>query len=1430
MIFLPGKHTFNVWANITSLAGFSLVGGSENTSTIICSGLGCGGFHFDNVTGLNVTHLSFVSDSHSITAKDVHDFQLVNCTFANSSNTALIANNSNLLIEGNTFINNTAGNVQQMAFIPGGGVAVVTSNVTLQGQNNFQNLACAADICGGGAMYAENCVVHLAGSTTVINNTATSSTNSSLIGGGGGLLLLNTAVSITGYVDMTNNSVSSTYSVAGDCAVGGGGISLILCNASVSGSVLLSNNLAEGESACGGGIYLQNSSMTIDGTDMKEGNHKLVLHAPASSTNENLILTDNHADYAGGGIHMENGNVAIFGTVTLINNSVGLLDITQSYGGGIAIFGGDISVTGNLLITDGYTGYAGGGIHVQYGNIDISGTVSLVNNSAYSLVISHSGFGGGISSFGSNVSITGNLLLTHGYAGYAGGGIGMQGCNMAVSGAVSLINNSVGSLDDPCSHDPPGAFGGGLNMIYSDVSITGNFILTSNIAAGGHGGGLNAQSSTMNITGTMSLTNNSANSTGGGIAFDGASMTVSGNVTFTNNTATCSDSTGGGIFLTSSNITIGNALFANNYGIQGGGLAAQGGSTILLTGRVSFIENSAASGGGVFLGWSTMNITTEVSLTQNSAHQNGGGICIYTGRMSVSGTILLVDNSAYGNQYGEYGGGMDVTGSIITVTGTMSFVNNSADLGGGVYLAISNMTVSGNVYFVRNQAIAGGAIFVKDSSSLVYCSSNVGAACVQEDCFFQIGENASLHQDLMVFEDNMAGTGSVLLGGSVDKCVLEGYPEVDSGHVFDKIANYSMQPHTVSVITSTPYRVCVCNNSQPCSAYIAYAYPGQTIPITVAAVGQRNGTSPATINAITNPSRPSNKSTLGMFEDRQYIIYSQCMDLHYTFFSNLSRILLILYVHGSCSSLDGSTNRLTIPVHLLSCPPAFSLSQSTKGCICEDRLQKFTNSCNINNQIIWRDGDFWVGYDNQSKSQGLILHPHCPFDYCQMKQIKFTMNDTDKQCSYDRTGLLCGACQPGLSLALGSSRCLPCSNAYLSLLLPFAVMGLVLVAFMLLCRLTVALGTISGLIFYANIVGANQSVFFPPGSIHFLRVFIAWLNLDLGIETCFYDGMDSYVKTWLQFVFPMYIWGVIGLIMFISAHSPRVSRMLGSNPVAVLATLFLLSYAKILRAIISALSLTTLEYPHDKLQVVWLSDANIGYLHGKHIPLFVVGILFLLLIFLPYTLLLLLGQWLQKFSHIKILSWMNNLKLKAFLEAYYAPYMIKHRYWTGLLLVARLILLPVFAVNVLSDNSENLLAISAASFGLLVWPCMIGSVYKNWKLGALNTSYILNLGIFAVATNYVQQAGGNQVVVSYISTGIAFVTFFATVLGHMYLQIKGTALSKKLCCKTNERPDDQHAEAPVPIPDPQARPLIAPSTTYVGYGVNQFREPLLDAQ
>ena len=132
-------------------------------------------------------------------------------------------------------------------------------------------------------------------------------------------------------------------------------------------------------------------------------------------------------------------------------------------------------------------------------------------------------------------------------------------------------------------------------------------------------------------------------------------------------------------------------------------------------------------------------------------------------------------------------------------------------------------------------------------------------------------------------------------------------------------------------------------------------------------------------------------------------------------------------------------------------------------------------------------------------------------------------------------------------------------------------MGIALVFLLFVCKLTVATGTLSGLVFHANIVGANRNIFL---SIDALSVFISWLNLDFGIETCFYNGMDAYSKTWLQFVFPVYIWVMVGLIIIGSYHSHKFAKLLGNNPVSVLATLILFSYTKILCTLINVIYIT----------------------------------------------------------------------------------------------------------------------------------------------------------------------------------------------------------------------------------------------------------------
>ena len=122
-------------------------------------------------------------------------------------------------------------------------------------------------------------------------------------------------------------------------------------------------------------------------------------------------------------------------------------------------------------------------------------------------------------------------------------------------------------------------------------------------------------------------------------------------------------------------------------------------------------------------------------------------------------------------------------------------------------------------------------------------------------------------------------------------------------------------------------------------------------------------------------------------------------------------------------------------------------------------------------------------------------------------------------------------------------------------------------------------GRLNGLILYANILHSNRAIFFPDGHFSPATVFISWINLDLGIETCFFNGMDAYAKTWLQFLFLRYIWTIV-IAMIVSSHYyVLAAKLFRRHVVKVFATLFLLPYANIQHTTISALSFATITNP-----------------------------------------------------------------------------------------------------------------------------------------------------------------------------------------------------------------------------------------------------------
>ena len=167
---------------------------------------------------------------------------------------------------------------------------------------------------------------------------------------------------------------------------------------------------------------------------------------------------------------------------------------------------------------------------------------------------------------------------------------------------------------------------------------------------------------------------------------------------------------------------------------------------------------------------------------------------------------------------------------------------------------------------------------------------------------------------------------------------------------------------------------------------------------------------------------------------------------------------------------------------------------------------------------------------------------------------------------------------------------------------------------------------------------------------------------------------------------------------------------------------------------------------------------------------------------------LILSQWIQRKSELRIFRWINNPKVKAFLDAYHAPYKIIYRYWTGMLLLLRCALYLVFSFNTLGDPSVILLAISTSVIGLAILMRFTGSVYCWWYLDVLDASFLLNLGVLAAVTYHNRLAGGSQIAAVYTSATVALTTFVGIVIYHSYLQLKDRDLTKYLfnkirrCC------------------------------------------------
>ena len=1348
LIIQPGNITLGRILEIKEVQNFILQSDSVSDQVIVCNT--SGKLLLENIEKVHIENINF-QKCFGTKATQVQSFVLVNTSFIGqvftAKGTALELIKTSAVISHSLFsqyyhgtyqttianIPRNASHVQSTMKFIGAAMIISGSNVTLVNCNFTENRAQL-----GGAVYAEKSSLITINATYFIFNTAWEQTGGETAAGGALYAVSNCSITINN-TSFTNNSVYYGYGLGGAIAVY--------------------------ESS----LYVHESTFTNNQADL--GGATYVWQSFALFESSNLTNCGSRTIYGSGGLLFAERSSVIFESNTISSN--------VANNGGFAYVNNSTICIILCNVTENRAYSSGGVISTQFQSTLSLRSCSFTRNSAIHGAVMH------IQSIAFSIHVT---------------NCSFQQNHVKSHGAVYYIFQTTrepyprkSKLTVKCSDFLDNRAGGNGGVLYSRTK-TLHYIDTNNAYqhnSAMDGGIMDVMYGVIEMNNSSMIANTASRN--GIVKLDQTNARYY-SVKFLHNTAST-------FIVMESQVTFfGNIEFIGNQELntdttmssftsaKGGAITAVF-STVVFEeySVITFTKNMACTYGGAIISINS-NIRNhgETTLSNNRA-KKGAGIYLFQSDLRCTNLLMFIENSA-----NTTGGGIHALNSFIRLTfeGSLLFMRNRADLGGGIFLTTnSKINIQGipglntgtlwglRIRLINNSASYGGGIYIDDDSNPLSCvARSTRLSGLENECFVQaqsrvIGGNIVKY---LFFNLNKASVGSNIYGGLLDRC----RSFIDTNSItFDlkyllQVTNIKAEDilHTVS---SQSVRLCFCKfNKMNCSYQpnqIDYVTKGEDFTIQIVAVDQVNNTISANIKAYTQ----SSESRFGTGQQSQ-LGFNTCTNLTYSVDSANKVEKLILYPDGPCKNANSSSRYVDIKFLPCHCPVGFMEKDSptTCECICHNELAPYVASCNSTTSVIVRNSQAWItailNYKNGSNetitAEGYIVHPYCPYDYCytpsKLVHIDLSTSDgANALCNFNRVGVLCGACEPGLSILLGSSRCRSCSNSWLALLLPFCLAGIALVVSILLLNLTVSNGTITGFIFFSNIVIANRPIFIPLTEYNFLAMFVSWFSLDLGIETCFANGLTTYGKTWLQFIFPTYIFALIIAIIAISQYSQRFSKVLGGrNPIATFATLIWLSNAKLFRTILSIFSFTQLKYPNGKKTSVWLPDANIDYLRGKHIPLFLFALL-VLTVAIVYIVFLLFWQWIVSVPKSKVTRWVRNTKLLAFMDAHHAAFKGKHRYWPGLLLLISMVQYFISAFNVNGNPEVNLYSIIVLVTAINIYRSIVRGVYNKRLQDCLETVIHFNLILFAVSTTYVLDTDGNQTVLVNILLSVLFVTF-----------------------------------------------------------------------
>ena len=436
-------------------------------------------------------------------------------------------------------------------------------------------------------------------------------------------------------------------------------------------------------------------------------------------------------------------------------------------------------------------------------------------------------------------------------------------------------------------------------------------------------------------------------------------------------------------------------------------------------------------------------------------------------------------------------------------------------------------------------------------------------------------------------------------------------------------------------------------------------------------------------NQSLNEFKVTSKTSSGVFNDINVSIY----------------IILQSVLPPNYKSISAS-----LSIDLSSCHAGYLFSSVQRQCICYPH----PDLVHCTEQYAEIKIGYWIGF--LKKKHYTYTSSICPSDYCDFKHrtetslgYYYLSRKSDDQCSSNRTGVGCGKCKSGYTLAYDSPDCIntdKCSPGMTILVIVLTILywiAIVAVVFGLMYfQFQISSGYAYGIIYYYSIVDILLGNNISEEVFQLVSIFSSFAKLtpQLFGQLCLVKGLSGIDQQFIHYSHALAVSLILLIIVLVTRYSPRFAVFVRRCIICIICLLLLLSYTSLASTSLQLLRPLTF---NDVDEVRTYSSPDIKYFTGRHLVYGIVAILCEVIIVIGLPLFLLLEPILgRRFNFVKI---------KPLLDQFQGCYKDKYRYFAVYYLLCRqVIILIVYVGN--GDYYNKLYYLQTA--------CIIIAMIHGW--------------------------------------------------------------------------------------------------------------------